>query len=157
MLHCIILECGIVNHSIFIGLSLAVSNNEFVTLYIALCFHQFFEGLGLGTRFAAIQWPKNYWYFPWLMALIFGLSTPLATAIGLGIRNSFSIGSRKGLITAGIFDAACGGILIYNSIAELMGYDFIYALEFESMRSMILDIFVLGLGVLAIAVIGKWT
>lgn len=157
MLNCIILECGIVIHSIFIGLSLAVSNSEFTTLYIALSFHQFFEGLGLGTRFADIIWPRKYWYLPWIMAIIFSLSTPLAIGVGLGIRNSFSIGSRNGLITSGIFDAACGGILIYNSVAELMGYDFIYASEFKSIRSMLLGVFILGLGALSMAIIGNWT
>lgn len=91
------------------------------------------------------------------MAIIFSLSTPLAIGVGLGIRNSFSIGSRNGLITSGIFDAACGGILIYNSVAELMGYDFIYASEFKSIRSMLLGIFILGLGALSMAIIGNWT
>ncbi|RCK67391.1 Zinc-regulated transporter 1 [Candida viswanathii] len=159
MLNCIILECGIVLHSIFIGLSLAISNSEFVTLYIALCFHQFFEGLGLGTRFADVVWPRKYTYLPWIMAFTFSLSTPLATAVGLGVRDSFAIGSRRGLITSGIFDAACAGILIYNSIAELMGFDFIYSDEFKEkdMRSLVMGIFVLGLGALAMAVIGNWT
>ncbi|KAK6887272.1 Zinc-regulated transporter 2 [Candida tropicalis] len=110
-----------------------------------------------GTRFADIIWPRKYWYLPWIMAIIFSLSTPLAIGVGLGIRNSFSIGSRNGLITSGIFDAACGGILIYNSVAELMGYDFIYASEFKSIRSMLSGVFILGLGALSMAIIGNWT
>ena len=58
ILNCVVLECGIVLHSIFVGLSLAIAGDEFVTLYIAIGFHQLFEGLGLGTRFATTQWPK---------------------------------------------------------------------------------------------------
>src|SRR5262249_34183896 len=39
-----ILEFGIIFHSIFIGLTLAVSGTEFATLYVVLVFHQTFEG-----------------------------------------------------------------------------------------------------------------
>ncbi|EMG49921.1 hypothetical protein G210_5129 [Candida maltosa Xu316] len=158
MLNCVILECGIVLHSIFIGLSLAVSDDEFVSLYIALCFHQFFEGLGLGTRFAGVMWPQKYHFVPWFMAFVFSLSTPLAVAAGLGARKSFSIGSRNGLIVSGIFDSACAGILLYNSIAELMAYDFIYSDEFHNKNTKVLlsAIFMVGLGALAMAILGKW-
>lgn len=54
-----ILEFGVVFHSIFIGLTLAVSGDKFVTLYIVLVFHQMFEGLGLGSRLAMILWPRS--------------------------------------------------------------------------------------------------
>src|SRR5699024_42937 len=46
------LEFGIIFHSVFVGLTLAVAGDEFKTLYIVLVFHQLFEGLGLGTRLA---------------------------------------------------------------------------------------------------------
>ncbi|OAX77085.1 hypothetical protein ACJ72_08620 [Emergomyces africanus] len=38
-----ILEFGIIFHSIFIGLTLAVAGEEFITLYVVLVFHQTFE------------------------------------------------------------------------------------------------------------------
>jgi solute carrier family 39 (zinc transporter), member 1/2/3 len=41
-----ILEFGVIFHSIFIGLTLALSGEEFRTLYVVLVFHQTFEGLG---------------------------------------------------------------------------------------------------------------
>ena len=47
-----VLEFGIAFHSVFIGLTLAVSGSEFTTLYIVIVFHQTFEGLGLGSRLA---------------------------------------------------------------------------------------------------------
>ncbi|KAJ0081642.1 hypothetical protein Patl1_11794 [Pistacia atlantica] len=45
-----VLELGIVVHSIVIGLSLGASNNTYSIkgLIAALCFHQMFEGMGLG-------------------------------------------------------------------------------------------------------------
>jgi zinc transporter 1/2/3 len=49
-----ILEFGIVFHSIFIGLTLAVSSEEFTILYIIIVFHQTFKGLGLGSRLTTL-------------------------------------------------------------------------------------------------------
>ncbi|KAK9083532.1 hypothetical protein Scep_030003 [Stephania cephalantha] len=45
-----VLELGIVVHSVVIGLSLGASNNTCTIkpLVAALCFHQMFEGMGLG-------------------------------------------------------------------------------------------------------------
>jgi hypothetical protein len=54
-----ILEFGVVFHSIFVGLTLAVAGAEFPTLYVVLVFHQTFEGLGLGSRLAVTPWPKS--------------------------------------------------------------------------------------------------
>lgn len=42
-----ILEYGIIFHSIFIGLALAVSGSGFLTLFIVIVFHQAFEGIVL--------------------------------------------------------------------------------------------------------------
>jgi zinc transporter ZupT len=41
-----LLEAGIAIHSVIIGFALGVSSgSEFIALLIALCFHQFFEGM----------------------------------------------------------------------------------------------------------------
>ncbi|KAI5952865.1 hypothetical protein KGF54_003732 [Candida jiufengensis] len=158
ILNCIVLECGIIFHSIFVGLSLAIAGDEFITLYVAICFHQCFEGLGLGTRFATTPWPKNKRYIPWVMSLAYSFTTPFACGIGLIVRNSYPPGSRTALITTGVFDAACAGILIYNSIAELMAYDFMYSGDFEneSITKILIAFFYLTLGAFAMALIGKW-
>ncbi|KAI7084322.1 hypothetical protein KC356_g6840 [Hortaea werneckii] len=50
-----LLEAGIIFHSIFIGIGLSVSSGEgFVPYWIAIIFHQAFEGLALGTRIADV-------------------------------------------------------------------------------------------------------
>jgi hypothetical protein len=54
-----ILEFGIIFDSIFIGLTLAVSGEEFVVLYIVLVFHQTFEGIRFGSRLAIALWPSD--------------------------------------------------------------------------------------------------
>lgn len=66
ILNCLVLEFGIVFHSVFVGLSLAIAGDEFIALYIAITFHQLLEGLGLGTRFASTTWPKGSCGFPGL-------------------------------------------------------------------------------------------
>ncbi|CCG25622.1 hypothetical protein CORT_0C02470 [Candida orthopsilosis Co 90-125] len=158
ILNCVVLECGIVLHSIFVGLSLAIAGDEFVTLYIAIGFHQLFEGLGLGTRFATTQWPKGKRYVPWLMSLAYSLTTPFACGIGLIVRETYPAGSRTSLITTGTFDATCAGILIYNSIAELMAFDFMYSGDFKDkpVKNLLFAYFYLSLGAFAMAFIGKW-
>jgi len=122
-----ILEFGVIFHSIFIGLTLAVSGDEFITLYIVLVFHQTFEGLGLGARLAEVPWPKSKRWTPYLLGLGYGLSTPIAIAIGLGVRESFSPEGRTNLLVNGIFDSISAGILIYTGLVELMAHEFMFS------------------------------
>ncbi|KAJ2554902.1 hypothetical protein IWW35_001010 [Coemansia sp. RSA 1878] len=53
-----ILELGIALYSVLIGLALAISDTGFVALFVAICVHQFFEGLALGTSLAELYWIK---------------------------------------------------------------------------------------------------
>ncbi|VVT56166.1 uncharacterized protein SAPINGB_P004873 [Magnusiomyces paraingens] len=126
-----ILEFGILFHSIFIGLSLAVSGNEFTSLYIVLVFHQLFEGLGLGTRIALAPWPHKKWWLPWALCVAFGLTTPIAIAIGLGVRNSYPPGSYHALVINGVFDSISAGILLYVGLVELIGSEFMHNEEVQ--------------------------
>jgi zinc transporter 1/2/3 len=122
-----ILEFGVIFHSVFIGLTLAVAGAEFKTLYVVLVFHQTFEGLGLGSRLASVPWPKSKRWTPYLLAVGYGLSTPIAIAIGLGVRNSYPPGSQTTLIVNGVFDAISAGILIYTGLVELMAHEFMFS------------------------------
>ena len=122
-----ILEFGVIFHSIFIGLTLAVAGDEFITLYIVLVFHQTFEGLGLGARLAEVPWPKVRRWTPYLLAMGYGLSTPIAIAIGLGVRQSFAPESRTTLLVNGVFDSISAGILIYTGLVELMAHEFMFS------------------------------
>ncbi|KAF2837088.1 low-affinity zinc ion transporter-like protein [Patellaria atrata CBS 101060] len=122
-----ILEFGVIFHSVFIGLTLAVAGDELVTLYIVLVFHQTFEGLGLGSRLASAPWPKSKRWTPYLLALGYGISTPISIAIGLGVRTSYPPESRTTLIVNGIFDSISAGILIYTGLVELMAHEFMFS------------------------------
>ena len=122
-----VLEFGVIFHSIFIGLTLAVAGEEFKTLYVVLVFHQTFEGLGLGSRLAVTPWPKNRSWTPYILALAYGLTTPIAIAIGLGVRNSYPPGSQTTLIVNGVFDSISAGILIYTGLVELVAHEFMFS------------------------------
>ncbi|KAI1930153.1 low-affinity Zn(2+) transporter zrt2 [Ophidiomyces ophidiicola] len=153
-----ILEFGIIFHSIFIGLTLAVSGEEFRTLYIVLVFHQTFEGLGLGSRLATIPWPQSKRLTPYFLAIAFGLSTPIAIAVGLGIRNSYPPEGRTTLIVNGIFDSISAGILIYTSLVELMAHEFMFSTSMRRapIRTVLLAFGLLCLGAMLMALLGKW-
>ncbi|KAL1999531.1 hypothetical protein VTN02DRAFT_4381 [Thermoascus thermophilus] len=153
-----ILEFGIVFHSVFIGLTLAVSGEEFKTLYVVLVFHQTFEGLGLGSRLATIPWPESKRWTPYFLGIAYGLSTPIAIAIGLGVRAGYPPEGRTTLIVNGIFDSISAGILIYTALVELMAHEFMFS---TSMRKApigtVLSAFgLLCLGALLMALLGKW-
>ncbi|KAH0557179.1 hypothetical protein GP486_005030 [Trichoglossum hirsutum] len=123
----LILEFGIIFHSIFIGLTLAVSGKEFNILYVVIAFHQTFEGLGLGSRLALTPFPRSKYGTPYALGLLYGLTTPVAIAVGLGLRNSYPPGSRTTLIVNGVFDSISAGILIYTGLVELMAHEFVFS------------------------------
>ncbi|KAI4943637.1 hypothetical protein J4E91_009274 [Alternaria rosae] len=77
----LVLEFGIIFHSVIIGLNLGVVGDEFKTLYPVLVFHQSFEGLGIGARLSNISFPRDKAWMPWALCALYGLTTPLAIAL----------------------------------------------------------------------------
>jgi zinc transporter 1/2/3 len=153
-----ILEFGVVFHSIFIGLTLAVAGSEFSTLYVVLVFHQTFEGLGLGTRLSAAPWPKSKRWTPYLLAIGYGVSTPIAIAVGLGVRNAYPPGSATTLIVNGVFDSVSAGILIYTGLVELMAHEFMFSptMQKAPIKTVIAAFGLMCLGAGLMALLGKW-
>lgn len=121
-----ILEFGIIFHSVFIGLSLAVSGSEFTSLYIVLVFHQMFEGLGLGTRIAVAPWPERKNGCLGLLVLPMVLLLPSLLPLALVFANLILLEALDALITNGIFDAISAGILLYVGLVELVGNEFMH-------------------------------
>lgn len=160
LLSVFVLEFGIIFHSVFVGLTLAVSGEEFQTLYVVVVFHQLFEGLGLGTRIATTPWPKDKRLTPWMMALAYGLTTPVAIAIGLGVRKSYPPNSATALITNGVFDSISAGILVYTGLVELMAHEFLYSNEFapgkQGTKRMLYAFLCMCVGTGLMALLGRW-
>ncbi|KAF3165709.1 high-affinity Zn(2+) transporter zrt1 [Orbilia oligospora] len=152
----LILEFGVIFHSVIIGLALGVAGEEFNTLFPVLVFHQGFEGLGIGARMSAIPFKTGSW-LPWILCLAYGLSTPIAIAIGLGLRGSYNPGSFTANVVSGILDSLSAGILIYTGLVELLARDFL----FDPKRTrdgrklaFMLTCTILGAGLMAL--LGKW-
>jgi zinc transporter 1/2/3 len=119
-------------------MTLAV-DDDFVVLFIVLIFHrkrrhrhhctlilissrapETFEGLGLGTRLASLELPPSYrTWVPYVGALIYGFTTPVGIAAGLGIRSTYNPGSTTSSIVGGVFDSLSAGILLYTGLVEV--------------------------------------
>lgn len=152
-----ILEFGIIFHSVLIGLTLAVSGEELVVLYIVLTFHQTFEGIGLGARLALVSWPAGKGSLPYLLSAAYSLSTPTAIAIGLGIRETFKPGSHRAMVVSGVLDSVSAGVLLYTGLVQLVAYDFFSPARKQTGLGYKLGAFgwmALGAGLMAL--LGNW-
>ncbi|KAK7392555.1 hypothetical protein VNO78_20998 [Psophocarpus tetragonolobus] len=118
-----VLELGIVVHSVIIGISVGASEDPktIKPLIAALTFHQFFEGMGLGSCITQANFKR---LSITIMGLFFALTTPVGIGIGIGITNVYDENSPTALIVEGIFDAASAGILIYMALVDLLAADF---------------------------------
>ncbi|KAK5131403.1 hypothetical protein LTR08_000939 [Meristemomyces frigidus] len=135
ILQCLLLEAGILFHSIFIGLALSVSTGpSFIVLLIAISFHQTFEGLALGSRIAAIPSFSTTSLKPWLMSLMYGITTPIGQAIGLGVQGLYDPQGQFGLLTVGCVNAVSSGLLIYAGLVQLLAEDFLSERSYAELR-----------------------
>ncbi|KAJ8518573.1 hypothetical protein ONZ45_g4375 [Pleurotus djamor] len=152
-----ILEFGIVLHSVLIGLTLAV-DEDFIVLFIVLIFHQTFEGLGVGSRLAFMDLPAKYNSVPVLAALLYGLTTPIGIAAGLGVRTTYNPDSTTASIVSGTMDSLSAGILIYTGLVELLAHEFLFNKEMMSASNgklaYALGSMLLGCGIMAL--LGRW-
>jgi zinc transporter 1/2/3 len=119
-----LIEGGILFHSVFVGMTISITAEGFIILLIAIVFHQMFEGLGLGSRIAAVPYPSNSWK-PWVLVVAFGTTAPIGQAIGLVTRGSYDPNSAFGLIIVGVFNAISSGLLIYAALVDLLAEDFL--------------------------------
>jgi zinc transporter 1/2/3 len=152
----LILEFGVIFHSVIIGLNLGVSGDEFASLYPVLVFHQSFEGLGIGARMSSIPFKKGSW-LPWFLCTAYGLTTPISIAIGLGVRNTYNPGSYTANVVSGVLDAISAGILIYTGLVELLARDFLFdPHRTRDDKRLTFMVFSLLLGAGIMALLGKW-
>jgi len=137
LLQCLLLEAGILFHSIFIGMALSVATGtSFIVLLIAISFHQTFEGFALGSRIASLIpdlfGPSSM--KPWLMSLAYGTTTPLGQAIGLILHNMYDPASATGLLMVGITNAISSGLLLFAGLVELLAEDFLSESSYETLQ-----------------------
>ncbi|KAH8174544.1 ZIP zinc transporter domain-containing protein [Sarocladium implicatum] len=134
LLQCLLLEAGILFHSVFIGMAISVATGPaFIIFLIAISFHQCFEGIALGGRIAAIKFPRRS-IRPWLMVLAFGITTPVGQAIGLAVHELYDPQSMGGLLVVGIMNGISSGLLIYAAFVQLLYEDFLSEDSYKVLR-----------------------
>ncbi|CDZ96595.1 Fe2 /Zn2 regulated transporter [Phaffia rhodozyma] len=153
----LILEFGIVFHSIFIGLMLA-TDRSFTVIFIVIIFHQAFEGLGLGARLAFLPLPARMNWIPIAMGVFYAALTPIGMAIGLGARYTYQSSANGALIATGVLDSISAGILLWTSLVELMAHEFLLSPTMlkESLGRVIYVFSCILFGCALMAVLGKW-
>ncbi|KAI7887252.1 ZIP zinc transporter-domain-containing protein [Mucor mucedo] len=150
-----ILELGIIMHSIIIGLTLGTADStSFQTLLIALCFHQFFEGIALGTRVNDLQYKS--WKKPIIMGIIFVCMTPIGIGIGIGIKSTMNPPSS--ILAQAILDSLSAGILLYSAYISLMSIEINHNIGFRksSLPRKVFCFLCMYLGAALMSVIGIW-
>lgn len=151
----LILEFGIVMHSIIIGITLGTADNDsFSNLFVALIFHQFFEGIALGTRVNELGYKS--WKKPILMGIIFISMTPIGIGIGIGVRSTLN--PRASILAQAILDSLSAGILLYNAFVSLMGSEINQNTGFRrsALSRKIFCFFCMYVGAALMSVIGIW-
>lgn len=157
LLQCLLLEAGILFHSIFIGMALSVATGTpFVVLLVAISFHQTFEGLALGSRIAAITSLSGT--RSTIMALAYGTTTPFGQAIGLGVHNLYDPESQTGLLMVGIMNAISSGLLLFAGLVELLAEDFLSDKSYETLygKKRLQACSAVVAGSLLMALVGAW-
>jgi zinc transporter 1/2/3 len=106
---------------------------------------------------SAIPFPKRLSWLPWFLCSGYGLTTPIAIAVGLGVRYTYESGSFTANVVSGVLDAISAGILIYTSLVELLARDFLFNPELtRSSKRLTFMIVCVLLGTAVMALLGKW-
>ncbi|KAJ3255493.1 hypothetical protein HK103_006224 [Boothiomyces macroporosus] len=152
----IILESGILVHSLIIGLTLGVTPDiGFISLLIAISFHQMFEGMALGILISNAKFDTKVKY---VLGFLYPLTTPIGISIGISVRNIFNANDPKMILIQGILDSISAGILFYNCYAELISNEINHSPSFKRFSKQFKAACFLAMyaGASAMAIIGIW-
>lgn len=157
----LVLQLGIMIHSLVIGLTLAIAQgSEFTSLLVAIIFHQLFEGLSLGIRIASLPSSDDggIKYMAFLrstLVILFAITNPAGIAIGLlAFRRGHDVVEM--LLIQGIMSAVSAGMLMYAACVEMLAGDFVMdpILWRSELWKQALALVSLGAGVVAMALVG---
>lgn len=150
-----LLEAGIVVHSVVIGLSMGASDNPCTIrpLIAALCFHQLFEGMGLGGCILQAEYRLK---MKAIMVFFFSVTTPFGIALGIGLSNVYSENSPTALIVVGILNALSAGLLNYMALVDLLAHDFMGPKLQANIKLQIWAYVAVLLGVGGMSLMAKW-
>ncbi|XP_065880260.1 zinc transporter 6, chloroplastic-like [Euphorbia lathyris] len=153
-----VLEIGIIFHSVIIGVTMGMSQNQCTIrpLVAALAFHQIFEGMGLGGCIAQAGFSFSTVAY---MVFMFSVTTPMGIMLGMIIfsLSGYDDSNPKALIMEGLLGSLSSGILIYMGLVDLIAVDFFHN-KLMSSASWLkkLSFLVLCLGSTAMSILALW-
>nr|ABF98082.1 ZIP zinc/iron transport family protein, expressed [Oryza sativa Japonica Group] len=150
-----VLEMGIVVHSVVIGLGMGASQNVCTIrpLVAALCFHQMFEGMGLGGCILQAGYGGRTRS---ALVFFFSTTTPFGIALGLALTRVYSDSSPTALVVVGLLNAASAGLLHYMALVELLAADFMGPKLQGNVRLQLAASLAILLGAGGMSVMAKW-
>ena len=150
-----ILEAGVAVHSVILGFGLGTMSKTTAieVLVIVLVFHQVLEGIGLGTVMAETCLTAR---MKIVFAIIFGLTLPIGTLLGISIKQSAG-NSPQGDIIEGIMNTLAAGSLVYTSMVEMIASEFQFSVNAQkasgSMKGLMFMSLVGGFAIMSILAI----
>ncbi|GER49549.1 zinc transporter [Striga asiatica] len=150
-----VLELGIVVHSVVIGLSMGASDNPCTIkpLVAAICFHQLFEGMGLGGCIMQAEYGMK---MKATLVFFFSTTTPFGIALGIGLSKVYSENSPTALIVVGLLNACSAGLLNYMALVDLLAAEFMGSRLQKSMRLQGWAFVAVLLGMGGMSLMAKW-
>ncbi|KAJ3685399.1 hypothetical protein LUZ61_014563 [Rhynchospora tenuis] len=150
-----VLELGIVVHSVVIGLGMGASQNLCMIrpLVAALCFHQLFEGMGLGGCILQAEYGLK---MKSILVFFFSVTTPFGIALGIALSNVYRDGSPTALIVVGVLNASSAGLLNYTALVDLLSADFLGPRLQGNVRLQMIAFVAVLLGVGGMSLMAKW-
>jgi zinc transporter 1/2/3 len=163
----LMIEFSLSAHSVIIGLALGIApDGELQPLMVALCFHQFFEGVSLGAKLAESTTGSA---LDWLLAVIFSISASVGMGVGISLVGTtmLEVSGKSYLLSQGIIDAVCSGILLYlgfnflmldfpKDVEELVQSQNVKDSKWKKVSIQAMMMASLWIGGGAMAVIGRW-
>ncbi len=153
-----VMEISIAVHSIIIGVDLGLLATSgdvptLLSLLAALTFHQFIEGVGLGSTIATSRVSLGN---AKVIGFVVIFSTTMPLGILIGILTSSDTESSSQMIAKGVANSFAAGSLLYISLTEMVGsYFHAHDLQHKPLLKLGM-VLALGAGVLAMAIIAVW-
>ncbi len=119
---------------------------------------EMFEGLGIGSRLAYLILPPKYRHVPYIGSFLYGITTPIGIAVGLGVRTTYNPNSTRATLVSGVLDSLSAGILLYTGFVELLAHEFLFSSEMREapLGKLLYALACMILGAGIMAMLGRW-
>eukprot|EP00607_Mallomonas_marina_P008290 CAMPEP_0182419208 /NCGR_PEP_ID=MMETSP1167-20130531/3623_1 /TAXON_ID=2988 /ORGANISM="Mallomonas Sp, Strain CCMP3275" /LENGTH=315 /DNA_ID=CAMNT_0024593925 /DNA_START=111 /DNA_END=1058 /DNA_ORIENTATION=- len=153
------MEVAIAIHSVIIGVSMGMMGPDEISplraLIIAVVFHQFFEGIGLGAVLSYVRLQLGTMKVI-IFVLIFGTTISIGIGIGMIISNAeYGNEDTQGFIT-GCANSISAGTLIYIAMVEMMAEEFANHKIMAKANQKFIMISSFSGGVIVMAILAMW-